>query len=182
MRLLDEHAPDCITWGFSLPEEALAYIKGHAVDAVFCDMEMPGMNGIAFARDVKAMCPEAHIVFAASYADYALDAFSLHATGYLLKPVDADEFCRELAFIYDHNPRSSARLQVQTFGSFFVAVDEEPLVFRRRNTYELLALLVDRRGQSVTSREASDLLWEGEPYGKSKKSYYQSDQENCTPA
>ena len=132
---------------FPLPEKALEYLRDHRVDAVFCDIEMPGMSGIAFAKAVKDLQPETHIVFATSYESYALDAFALHATGYLLKPVDPRELRRELTFIYGHPARARRRVEVTTFGGVRGARGRRGgRVFGRTKAKELLALLVDRQG------------------------------------
>lgn len=176
MRALEREALRCALRGFSMPDAALAFAREHAVDAAFCDIEMPGMNGIAFAKALKDIHPDAHIVFVTSYEHYMRDAFAIHATGYLLKPVDSAELRRELAFIHDHIPHREARrrVEVATFGGFEVKVDGAPLVFKRSKSKELFALLVDRRGAGISGREACDALWEGEPYGASQRSYYQT--------
>ena len=174
MRALEQQAPATPAMGFSTPADALDYAGAHTVDVAFCDIEMPGMSGLAFAKRLKDIHPAVHVVFVTSFESYALDAFALHATGYLLKPVDAAELCRELTFIYDQLPRTGARMQVTTFGGFEVRVDGVALAFRRSKAKELMALLIDRRGAGITSREACDLLWEGEPYGALQRSYYQT--------
>ena len=173
-RALREQLAEGTVTAFPLPEKALEYLRDHRVDAVFCDIEMPGMSGIAFAKAVKDLQPEAHIVFATSYESYALDAFALHATGYLLKPVDPRELRRELTFIYGNPARARRRVEVTTFGGFEVRVDGAAVAFRRTKAKELLALLVDRQGTGVSAREACAILWEDKPYGASQRSYYQT--------
>lgn len=174
VRALQEQLADGTVEAFSLPEQALDHVRHHRVDAVFCDIEMPGMNGIAFAKLVKDLQPEAHIVFATSFDSYALDAFALHATGYLLKPVDPRDLRRELTFIYEHPARAGQRIEVTTFGGFKVRVDGVAVAFRRTKAKELLALLVDRQGASVSAREACATLWEDKPHNASQRSYYQT--------
>lgn len=160
---------------FSLPRTALAFAREHRVDAAFLDIEMPGMSGLELAKALKDENPDTRIVFVTSYEQYAVDAFALHATGYLLKPVQESELERELTFIYEQRPRNErGRMRVQTFGGFAAFVDEAPLAFKRSKTKELLALLVDRRGAGVTAREACAVLWEDEPCTASQRSYYQS--------
>ena len=174
VRALHEQLPSGSIAAFSLPEKALDHLRSNDVDAVFCDIEMPGMNGILFARKVKELQPETHIVFATSYEHYALDAFALHATGYVLKPVDSRELRRELTFIYDHSAHADRRVEVTTFGGFAVRVDGAAVAFKRAKAKELLALLVDRQGGGVSAREACAVLWEDRPYGASQRSYYQT--------
>lgn len=167
--------PGCEPIGFPTPRAALAHAQDNPVDAAFLDIEMPGTNGLSLAKKLKDLQPDMHIVFVTSYEQYAVDAFALHATGYLLKPVDADDLERELTFVYDHLPRGErSRVRIRTFGGFEVLVDGEPLAFKRSKTKELLALLVDRHGASVTAREACATLWEDAPCNASQRSYYQS--------
>ena len=55
------------------------------------------------------------------------------------------------------------RVSIRTFGYFDVFVGDTPIVFRNKKAKELLALLVDRKGGYVTSKEAIGFLWEDEP-------------------
>lgn len=175
IRALRSVQPTCDPIGFATPREALEHAEGAPVDAAFLDIEMPGMSGLALAKRLKDLQPDLHIVFVTSYEQYALDAFALHATGYLLKPVQIDDLRRELTFLYASIPSGQQkRVRIQTFGGFEIFVDGSPLSFRRLKTKELLALLVDRRGASVTAREACAMLWEDAPYDASQRSYYQS--------
>lgn len=86
---------------FSLPRTALAFAREHLVDVAFLDIEMPGMSGIELAKALKDRNPDTHIVFVTSYEQYALDAFAVRATGYLLKPARLEDVRRELTFVYD---------------------------------------------------------------------------------
>lgn len=57
-------------------------------------------------------------------------------------------------------------VEIRTFGYFDVFVDGRPVLFKRNKTKELLALIVDRRGGFVNSREAVTYLWEDAPINK----------------
>lgn len=162
---------------FLLPRQALAFARGSRVDVAFLDIEMPGMSGLELAKALKEENPDARIVFVTSYDRYAVDAFAVRATGYLLKPARPEDVRRELTFIYDER-RERSRLPgtvcVRTFGGFEVEVDGVPLSFKRSKSKELFALLVDRRGCGVTTREACAVLWEDVPYSTSQRSYFQN--------
>ena len=80
-----------------------------------------------------------------------------------------------LTFIYVENLQDRGkRVRIQTFGGFDVFVDGERLNFKRAKAKELLACLVDRKGVSITTREACAILWEDKPYNSAQKSYYQT--------
>ena len=75
--------------GFSDCEEAFAFVKTHSVDIAFLDIHMRGMGGLALAEKIVSACPDCKIVFCTGYEEYAIPAFKLHASGYLLKPISA---------------------------------------------------------------------------------------------
>lgn len=162
--------PDCALSCFTAPGAALEHAKTMPVDVAFLDIELGSINGLVLAKQLKDLCPDAHIIFVTSYEQYAVQAFQLHATGYLMKPVTADTVRRELTFLYGETP-TRKRVRVQTFGGFEMFVNGQPLQFKRAKAKELLAYLVDRRGGSVTTGEACAVLWEDGIGGSAQKSY-----------
>ena len=64
----------------------------------------------------------------------------------------------------DLKPRPLKDVFIRTFGFFDVFVDGVPFSFKSGKAKELLAILVDRKGGLVSSREAISLLWEDEEY------------------
>ena len=179
LRCLLETAPDIEARGFLRPAEALEWVRGHPVDVMLLDIEMPGMDGIALARAVQEVRPDVRIIFVTSFEHHALKAFSVHATAYLLKPIEADELARELAFVRGYGadgapPDERPHVRVVTFGGFELYVEGEPLAISRSKAKELLALLVDRRGAGLSLREACAFLWPDAPYSNAKRSYYQN--------
>ena len=66
-------------------DEALAAINKLSPDVVFLDVEMPVMDGITLLQQRR---PNAFpvIILTTAYSDFALDAFDLDVTDYLLKP------------------------------------------------------------------------------------------------
>ena len=65
-------------------------------DVVFSDINLPGMSGLALAVKIKAAAPQTRLVFVTGYDQYALEAYRIHAHGYLLKPVEAAAIREEL--------------------------------------------------------------------------------------
>lgn len=56
-------------------------------DIVFLDIYLPGENGIDIARTLQKISPETGIAFVTTSREHAVDAFSLYALHYLVKPV-----------------------------------------------------------------------------------------------
>lgn len=168
-RLLDllhkaiaQAAPEAELMDFSLGADAVEAIEARGLlpDAVFSDIRMPGMDGLALAVRIKQLAPDAQIVFVTGYADHAADAYRIHARGYILKPVDAARVREELEQFPPPAPPERGKLQARCFGYFEAYWDGKPLTFHRRQTKELLAYLIDREGATCTAEEAIAALWE----------------------
>lgn len=147
--------------GFESSEEALEYILENDVDLVFLDIDMPIMNGLELGKRIKQKKPFVHIIFVTGYSEYSLDAFKIHATGYLVKPVDKEDVLDEVRNIL-HNGKvnSTSGIVVKTFGNFEVFIDSVPISFERSKTKELFAYLIDRGGAVCTNNEIMAILWD----------------------
>ena len=157
---------------FSGCDEALAFVKENAVDVAFLDINMRGMGGLALAEKIIASRPNCKIVFCTGYEEYAIPAFKLHASGYLLKPVSAKDVQAEIDNI--KGIRQNQRpLVVKCFGNFEVYAKGEKLTFKRSKTKELFAFLVDRNGAGVTVAEIGVALWENDEEQKNQNYIHQ---------
>ncbi len=67
-------------------EKALTALRTQQCDLLFLDISMPGKNGFDLLKLVPGL--ESEIIFVTAYDNFALNAFSFAATGYILKPVD----------------------------------------------------------------------------------------------
>jgi DNA-binding LytR/AlgR family response regulator len=74
--------------------EALELAGSTRYDAVFCDVEMPGLSGLDAARLVRDRPDAPVIVFVTAHERYAVDAFAVEAFDYLLKPVEPDRLAQ----------------------------------------------------------------------------------------
>lgn len=64
-------------------------LRDHPVELVFCDIQMPGLNGMEFSRLLPA---ETRIVFTTAFSQYAVEGFRVNAVDYLLKPIGYADF------------------------------------------------------------------------------------------
>ena len=71
--------------------ETHGFLQQDTVDAVFCDINMPDLNGMDF---IKTLTVPPLVVFTTAYAEYAVEGFKVNAVDYLLKPYDMQDFLR----------------------------------------------------------------------------------------
>ena len=171
--VLQRIRPDVTVFSHMWPDDALETARRYPIDVAFLDIQTGGMNGLELAVQLKKIKADIHIIFVTGYSQYAVDAFAMHATGYLLKPVTEEAVNRELTFIYK-SPQRQSRIEVRTFGGFDLYVDGRLVRFGRAKSKELLAYLVDRRGLSVTTGEAYAALFEDAEDTLSGKSYFRT--------
>lgn len=155
---------------FSSCVEALEWINENPADLAFLDISMRGMGGLALAEKIQEQQPECKVVFCTGYSEYAVDAFRLHVSGYLMKPITAEDVQREIEHIKKEKAAEKL-LTVRCFGEFEVYANGEVLPFRRPKTKELLAYLVDRNGAGVTSNQICAILWENQTDDKKNRNY-----------
>ena len=157
---------------FSGCNETLDFIKDNTADVAFLDINMRGMGGLALAEKIIELCPECKIVFCTGYEEYAVSAFKLHASGYLMKPIAAEDVQIEIDNIKGMR-QGEKLLTVNCFGNFEVYVNDEKLTFKRSKTKELFAFLVDRNGAGVTAAEICSVLWENGDVQKNQNYIHQ---------
>ena len=143
---------------FSNCEKALEYVQENNVNVAFLDINMRGMGGITLAQKIIKIRPNCKIVFCTGYEEYAIPAFKLHASGYLMKPISAEDVQGEIDNIKGVIKKERL-LEVKCFGNFEVYVKGERLAFKRSRTKELFAFLVDRNGAGLTAKQICAVLF-----------------------
>ena len=147
--------------------DALEWFDKNTADIAILDIDMPDINGIQLAAKIKTKHPDTKIIFLTGYSHYAIDAFKLHASGYLLKPVDKEELAREIEYaIHGDHKEPDSHVVIQTFGDFDVFVDGSLVRFKQKKCKELLAVLVNNRGASMTRAEAFAYVFEDRFYDR----------------
>ncbi len=152
---------------FLYAEDAVAFMKEHSVDAAFLDIEMPEMNGLELAERLMEIDPYIRVIFVTAYNQYALDAFRAHAIGYLLKPLDSEEFTEQVDLLsrrYGQRPEKSAKspLFVKCFGRFSVYAEGDnasAIRWKTAKAEELFALLIHYQGKVKPKECLIDMLW-----------------------
>jgi two-component SAPR family response regulator len=170
---IEEAEPSAEIIDFKTARGALNAIKERKPDVVFSDIQMPGMDGLSLAVHIKNEAPNAKIIFVTGFSEYALEAYNRHINGYIMKPIEPARIREELDNL-DLPSKASAepnKLRVQCFGNFDVFSKGKPLIFKRKQTKELFAYLIDREGSICTGDEIISALWEDSDCVKDPKHY-----------
>ena len=161
---------DNVFLSYANPVLAWEENKEPPVDIAFLDIDMPVINGILLAKKLKTVNPQVNVIFVTAYNEYALDAYKLHASGYVTKPVNLEKIQEELDGLrYTVELKPTKKLQVKCFGNFEVFAGGVPVKFSRKKSKELFAYLIDREGAAVNVNELNAILWE-----EDKKSYFRN--------
>lgn len=85
--VLEAMMPKASVRGFTRPSEAIEYAKANKVALAFLDIEMGKMTGLELCRTLLEINPRTNVVYLTAYSDYAIDAWSTGASGFMLKPI-----------------------------------------------------------------------------------------------
>lgn len=158
-RLTTAHFPEIKSLHtFQRGEDALTFAEVNSVDVAFLDIEMPGLHGIGLAKALMNHGPNLRVVFVTAYSQYALDAWNVYASGYLLKPYTAEDIRKALARCA-YRPLPSHHVVIQTIPTLSITVNGEPLHISSAKSRELLALLIDHGERGFTAGEGISYLW-----------------------
>jgi two-component system LytT family response regulator len=87
--------------------DALRQVAGFAPDALFLDIQMPGVSGLELAASLPQPAPL--VVFVTAFDQYAISAFDANAIDYLLKPWDAQRLRRAMLRLRERLQARSAQ-------------------------------------------------------------------------
>lgn len=161
VKSVEKSSPDSEVLGFRRGDLALEHAKENPVDIAFLDIEMRGENGLEVAEKLKALHPDVNIIFTTGYGEYAGEAFGMHASGYVMKPVTVEKIKKELEELrHPISDEKKNRIYCKTFGNFEIFVDGKPLEFQYNKSRELFAFLLDRNGSLTTIQEIILNLWD----------------------
>ena len=175
VRSIQEACPSAQISDFRSGHEALQFLESHHCDVAFLDIHMRGIDGLTLAKKIRELNPQCNLIFVTGYSEYAGDALSMHASGYIIKPVSAEAVHAELTDL--RHPVAllpNAILRIRCFGNFEVfSANGEPIKFSRTKAKELFAYLVYRRGSSCSTRELAAVLFEDSEYSTKQMLYLQ---------
>lgn len=131
--LLLQALPDAVIREADRGSTALELVSAEPFDLVFIDIDLGDIKGTSLAMAVKKMLPQASIVFATAFSDYAVQAFEIGVSHYVLKPFDRDQIEGVIARYQQERgllagPPSSGKIAV-TSGRKTILVELDQVVF-----------------------------------------------------
>ena len=88
--ILEEVMPGATVTCFARPSEAVEFAKANRIALAFLDIEMGKTNGLDLCRTLLEINPRTNVVYLTAHIEYAFDAWSTGASGFLLKPITTE--------------------------------------------------------------------------------------------
>ncbi len=173
LRYMLEKADDVeIVGEASNAREAIELIRALNHDVVFLDIEMPGLTGLNVAEIILELPRSPAVVFVTAYGEYAVKAFELDATDYLIKPFDEKrlhktlnkitEVRREDQQVTNNQPSEGllniGRIPVEKRGKTILLSTDDIIYANTKNDYTFIQTYDDSYITSFTLKELEGRL------------------------
>lgn len=170
--LLKDYKNFELVGSFYNANDAINSIDSLQPQVAFLDIAMPGKNGMELASILKKkLSNNIKIIFVTAFDQYAVSAFDVEATDYLLKPVNKERFQRSISRIIQTSSVSfsntpvlnsiSEQPMLHAFGKLEItgATNPQP-EWRTAKVRELFALFLQNRPNGVFKKKLLDILWD----------------------
>ena len=138
--------------------EALKYAEGHPVDLAFLDIEMPEMDGMQLAKQIRETLPDSVILFLTSHDEFAPDGYRVQALRYLSKQTWKKYLNEALsAAMAQLEKQESGSLAVSHYGNLQRIPYREILYIRHIARY---CQIVTRAGKTIQDERGIKKLFE----------------------
>lgn len=109
---------------FSSTTSVGLFLKENEIDLIFLDIEMPGVNGIEFAKTISS---NTLVIFTTAYPQYALDSYEVDAVDYLVKPIESERFRKAVnkAFLYHNLLKSNKQESIENIEAEYIFVKSD---------------------------------------------------------
>lgn len=146
---------------FETGEQLLAFLGENLLDAVFLDIEMPGVNGLQLSEQIQTLNGNIDIIFVTAFNQYAVEAFEQQAIDYIMKPLTEERLAKTVRRLLKTNRSEIHPVKpfIQCFGDFEVFLNGEALTWKNSKAKEVLAFLVHKSGVPVGWEKIADAIW-----------------------
>lgn len=153
---------------FTEVDDLINHVQTKDVDAVFMDIQMPGIDGIYLAERLVNINPSIRIIFTTSYKEYAVKAFELNALDYIVKPVKQKRL--ELTFTRLKEQLRDKSYQkfvkpigvIKNLGMFQIYQNDKRLEvkWRTKRTKELFAYIIQNHENTILKSKIIGMMWD----------------------
>jgi len=149
---------------FSDAASALSHIQANEVDLAFVDIGMPEESGLDLVRKINESGADIDVVFVTSHKEYALEAFGLYATDYIVKPVNRDRLETTVRRVFNRrfamHKRKLRPVEILCLGGIVIRSEQAGISkWKTRKSAELFAYLLLHRGRLVSRAKILDDLF-----------------------
>lgn len=142
------------------------------IDVIFLDIEMPGVNGFDFAKEISEHNEKIKIVFVTAFSQYAVGAFELDTVvDYLVKPISKERLQKTMNRLIKPDETLDSDLAISCFGAFEAYYKGEPIAWKTYKVKELFVYLLHQH-TPVDRLKIFDDLWPELPDEKAKVNFH----------
>lgn len=144
---------------FSKPGDLLAEFSGKKYDLLILDMDSPYMDGIETAREARCINPNVEVIYIANTAEKAMDAFSVNALSYLMKPFGQEELNNAMRRAMKKFPeRKPEGIAIKSLSGSLMSVDVNDILYVESR--EKIIRIVQRDTDDILVRTSLSAAYE----------------------
>ena len=129
--------------------EVESFVIINNIDVIFVDITSKKQEKINLIEKIRNYGKTTFIVLISDSKEDSMLAYTLHAIGFLLKPIEPEIIAEEIENIKRVAPHINKKIEIRTFGNFSVLVNNRAIHFERKKAREILAFLVNKQGTQV---------------------------------
>lgn len=140
-------------------------------DIILLDINLPGMNGIEFAKKIRQKEKFTRIIIFTAYTDkeFLLEAIELELTRYLVKPVTSQELFEALEkSLHELEEFNEKYMQVTLKEGFVYSVKSKTLlkdgqeIILRKKELDMLEFFIANKGKTISYETLEHVVWKSE--------------------
>lgn len=129
---------------------------------IFLDIDMKGLDGIETAKKLREYDKKVKIIYVTNYTDYTYSAFSVHAFGYLVKPLNKKELHNQLDEALSYTEEISKNLEFITSDGV-IRVDTNSIYYFEYEQRKVIMKTIDKN--YVLKKKISEIGKDIQDYG-----------------